>query len=270
MQVMIQQCQAFKRTRAASPMLCVIITAFRMVRRLLSRKSLASNIIVSTEWSPLPPLHPAQPLGERLWSHQEDLPRLDLPKGSMKVMFLALIDHYANIATTRKVPANEVDDETRLSAEITVSTVVPFRDTPLPGLFTVLSSILKRYTRRPSGADQSKVPLSKRKPAFNIRRLFEGETEKVFVEDLAGEELWTVENIKVLVSITSRIVLCDQIFTAPIHWTKAVDFPETATQATDFGLSGISGIGSLTARDLDGCGVRVVVGGDSAKGDTEL
>ncbi|KAK0240789.1 hypothetical protein EDD85DRAFT_933959 [Armillaria nabsnona] len=252
---MIQQCQAFKRMRAASPMLCVIITAFRMVRRLLSRKSLASNIIVSTEWSPLPPLHFAQPLGERLWSHQEDLPRLDLPRGSMKRLL---------------EKSNEVDGETRLSAEITVSTVVPFRDTPLPGLFMVLSSILKRYTRRPSGADQSKVPLSKRKPAFNIRRLFEGETEKVLVEDLAGEELWTVENVKVLVSITRRIALCDQIFTAPIHWTKAVDFPETATQAIDFGPSGISGIGPLTARDLDGCGVRVVVGGDSAKGDAEL
>ncbi len=58
------------------PGLCVIV-ASRMVRRLLSLKSLASNIIVSTEWPPLPSLHPAQPLGERLWSHQEDLRRLD-------------------------------------------------------------------------------------------------------------------------------------------------------------------------------------------------
>ncbi|KAK0240780.1 hypothetical protein EDD85DRAFT_816195, partial [Armillaria nabsnona] len=39
---------------------------------------------------------------------------------------------------------------------------------------TVLSSISERYTRRPSGTDQSKVPLSKRKPAFNIRFLVVG------------------------------------------------------------------------------------------------
>lgn len=38
----------------------------------------------------------------------------------------------------------------------------------------------------------------------------------------------------------------------------------------DFGPGGLSGIGPLTARNLDGRGVRVVVVGDKAKGPAEL
>jgi fatty acid synthase subunit alpha len=64
--------------------------------------------------------------------------------------------------------------------------------------------------------------------------------------------------------------LCDQIFLSPIHWTKATNFPESATHAIDFGPGGSSGIGPLTARNLDGRGVRVVVVGDRGKGDVEL
>ena len=64
--------------------------------------------------------------------------------------------------------------------------------------------------------------------------------------------------------------LCDQIFTSPIHWPKTTNFSETATHAIDFGLGGLSGIGPLTARNLDGQGVRVIVTGDKGKGDAEL
>lgn len=64
--------------------------------------------------------------------------------------------------------------------------------------------------------------------------------------------------------------LCDQIFISPIHWSKATDFPETATHAIDFGPGGLSGIGPLTAKNLDGRGVRVIVAGDRGKGDAEL
>ena len=64
--------------------------------------------------------------------------------------------------------------------------------------------------------------------------------------------------------------LCDQIFTMPIHWAKATDFPKTATHAVDFGPGGLSGIGPLTARNLDGRGVRVIVVGDKSKGTVEL
>ena len=64
--------------------------------------------------------------------------------------------------------------------------------------------------------------------------------------------------------------LCEQICTAPIHWTKATNFPETATHAIDLGPGGLSGIGPLTARNLDGRGVRVIVVGYQGKGDAEL
>ncbi|PBK73427.1 hypothetical protein ARMSODRAFT_971873 [Armillaria solidipes] len=81
----------------------------------------------------------------------------------------------------------------------------------------VLSPISERYMRQPSGADQSKVPLSCLYPSASLLstlgswRLatlttlyFSGATEKVLVEDLAGEELWTVENLKVLVYNTQN------------------------------------------------------------------
>ncbi len=64
--------------------------------------------------------------------------------------------------------------------------------------------------------------------------------------------------------------LCEQIFTSPIHWTKATNFPETTTHAIDFGPGGLSGIGPLTAKNFEGRGVRVVIAGDRAKGDVEL
>ena len=66
------------------------------------------------------------------------------------------------------------------------------------------------------------------------------------------------------------LTLCDQIFTSPIHWSKAINFSETATHAIDFGPGGLSGIGPLTARNLDGRGVRVIITGDKGKGDAEL
>ena len=66
------------------------------------------------------------------------------------------------------------------------------------------------------------------------------------------------------------VALCDQIFTKPVHWTKATDFPETATHAIDFGPGGLSGCGPMTAHNLDGRGVRVLVLGDKGKGAAEL
>jgi fatty acid synthase subunit alpha len=64
--------------------------------------------------------------------------------------------------------------------------------------------------------------------------------------------------------------LCEQVFTTPIHWAKATDFPETATHAVDFGPGGVNGIGPLTSRLLEGRGVQVVVVGDKGKGPAEL
>jgi fatty acid synthase subunit alpha, fungi type len=64
--------------------------------------------------------------------------------------------------------------------------------------------------------------------------------------------------------------ICDQIFTKPLHWPKATDLPRGATHAVDFGAGGVSGIGPLTARNLDGRGVRVITIGEKGKGDAEF
>ena len=64
--------------------------------------------------------------------------------------------------------------------------------------------------------------------------------------------------------------LCDQIFTSPIHWSKATNFSETVTHAIDFSLGGLSSIGPLTARNFNGHGVHVIILGDKGKGEAEL
>ncbi|KAI0077780.1 fatty acid synthase [Panus rudis PR-1116 ss-1] len=149
-----------------------------------------------------------------------------------------------------------------------------------------------RKVRAPSGLDQSKIPFSQRKPVFNVRFLvvnvpyhseyLSGATDEMFDDDLEGQELWTPADLAIPVfhsetgadlctlegSLTKS--LCDQIFTLPIHWTKATNFPETATHAIDFGPGGLSGIGPLTSRNLEGRGVRTIVLGDKAKGTAEL
>lgn len=64
--------------------------------------------------------------------------------------------------------------------------------------------------------------------------------------------------------------LCDQIFTSPIHWVKACNFPASATHAVDFGAGGNSGVGFLTARAVEGRGVRVVVVGEKGRAAAEF
>ena len=64
--------------------------------------------------------------------------------------------------------------------------------------------------------------------------------------------------------------LLDQIFTLPIFWQKATNFPPTATHALDFGPGGLSGIGPLTGRNLEGRGVRVLVLGEKGKNSAEV
>ncbi|KAI0067274.1 fatty acid synthase [Artomyces pyxidatus] len=161
---------------------------------------------------------------------------------------------------------------------------------PPKALYGLVTSL--RKIKAPSGLDQSKVPFSQRKPVFFVRFLVVGvpfhsehlkeAADKLVVEDLNGEELWKPEDLGMAVfntedgsdlrehsgSLTRSI--CDQIFTSPLHWTKATNLPETATHAVDFGPGGISGIGPLTARNLDGRGVRVIVLGDKGKGDAEF
>ncbi|EPQ52677.1 hypothetical protein GLOTRDRAFT_112049 [Gloeophyllum trabeum ATCC 11539] len=160
---------------------------------------------------------------------------------------------------------------------------------PAKALYGLVTHL--RKVRAPSGLDQSKIPFSQRKPVFSVRFLvvnvpyhspyLTGVTERMCSEDLAGEELWKGEELGIPVyhtedgsdlrqseSITKS--LCEQIFTQPIHWTVATGFPNDATHAVDFGPGGLSGIGPLTARNLEGRGVRVIVLGDKGQGVSEL
>ncbi|QRV90063.1 fatty acid synthase subunit beta [Ceratobasidium sp. AG-Ba] len=155
----------------------------------------------------------------------------------------------------------------------------------LYGLVTAL-----RKVRAPSGLDQSKIPFSQRKAVFNVRFLvvgvpyhshyLDGATEKV-VKDL-GEELWDASELGIAVyhtesgadlrDLTTSVTqsLCEQVFSLPIQWTKATGFPDSATHAIDFGPGGLSGIGGLTARNLEGRGVRVLIVGEKGKNGAEV
>ncbi|KAG8997734.1 3-oxoacyl-[acyl-carrier-protein] synthase [Tulasnella sp. JGI-2019a] len=157
----------------------------------------------------------------------------------------------------------------------------------LYGLVTAL-----RKVRAPPGTDQAKIPFSQRKSVFSMRFLtvnvpyhsiyLKEATARLCEQDLKGIELWSSKELKIPVyhtesgedmrDLTTSVTrsLCDQIFTSPIHWVKATDFPETATHAIDFGPGGPSGIGGLTARNLEGRGVRVLVIGEKGKAGSEV
>lgn len=60
--------------------------------------------------------------------------------------------------------------------------------------------------------------------------------------------------------------LLDQIFCREIHWQQATKFNDDATHVVDFGTGGLSGIGSLTARETEGKGLRVVVASTGMNG----
>lgn len=133
-----------------------------------------------------------------------------------------------------------------------------------------------------------------------------GATAKVIEKDLAGQDLFSPADLQIPVYNTedgqlarylslsrycSRLTrsvpsipgsdlrslktsltasLCDQIFTCPIHWTKATAFPQSATHAIDFGPGGSSGIGPLTGRNLEGRGVKIIVPGEKGKVGAEM
>ncbi|TFY83042.1 hypothetical protein EWM64_g962 [Hericium alpestre] len=180
--------------------------------------------------------------------------------------------------TNKQLPANSQLQISLFNALKVFVVIGPPR--VLYGLVTSL-----RKVRAPSGLDQSKVLFSQRKFAFGIRFLIiavpyhseylRGAINKLFEEDLKGEELWSPSdfvspdyNTEDL-NVVDRS-LCDRIFTLPIHWSKATDFSKTVTHAIDFGSGGISSIDPMVARNLDGRGVRVIVAGDKGKGDAEL
>jgi malonyl CoA-acyl carrier protein transacylase len=147
-----------------------------------------------------------------------------------------------------------------------------------------------------SGKDQSKIPHSKRLPVFSMRFLPIGvpyhsphlhECTKAAMEndvdEIVSASFWDRSKLQIPVYNTEsgrdlrssseqhgqgELVkeLFDQIFTSPIHWSEATKFNNDATHVVDFGTGGQSGIGSLTARETEGKGLRVVVASTGTNG----
>ncbi|MCO5566161.1 hypothetical protein L7F22_019837 [Adiantum nelumboides] len=156
---------------------------------------------------------------------------------------------------------------------------------PPRSLFGLVGNL--RAKRAEQGVDQTRIPFGKRKPVFNMRFLpvgvpyhssyLQGATEKVVQLDYKGADgdAWKPSDLKASVRNTfdgsdmgtydtakdGTLVknICDQIFTQPIHWDKATDVSEKTTACIDFGTGGLSGIGGLTARNLEGRGVRTII-----------
>lgn len=154
---------------------------------------------------------------------------------------------------------------------------------PPRSLFGLVGNL--RAKRAETGAEQTRIPFSKRKPVFNMRFLpvgvpyhsgyLSGAAERVTTQDYQQDhaDVWTPSDLKIAVRNTfdgsdmskyssgTSIVqsVCDQIFTQPIHWSKATDVPSSVTTCIDFGTGGLSGIGGLTARNLEGRGVRTII-----------
>ncbi|KAH9810339.1 hypothetical protein DFH28DRAFT_903061 [Melampsora americana] len=162
-----------------------------------------------------------------------------------------------------------------------------------------LVSALRKGKAEP-GQDQSKIPFSKRLPVFSMRFLpigvpyhsnyLEGCTTELLkpIEEggISPDEVswWNshkatlgcpVFNTETGADIRSESKdllksLADQIFTSPIRWKEACSFSDDTTHIVDFGLGNLSGIGSLIARNTEGCGMRMVfaslaVSGQGAK-----
>ncbi|KAK0543649.1 hypothetical protein OC845_006016 [Tilletia horrida] len=150
----------------------------------------------------------------------------------------------------------------------------------LCGLVTSL-----RAVRAEPDANQGRVPFSQRKPNFTMRFLpvnlpfhspyLQGVSDKIAKEyygDEGDKKLWSVKDLAVEVRDTYdgsdlrahaeegilRSIL-RQIFDRPVHWSKATDVPSFISHCVDFGTGGLSGIGGLTASNLQGRGVRVII-----------
>ncbi|TIB03399.1 hypothetical protein E3P94_00662 [Wallemia ichthyophaga] len=206
------------------------------------------------------------------------------PMLSVSGLSLSVLESFVNKTNAHLADSSKIDIRLLNGPKNFIVTGPP---RSLYGLVTNL-----RKVRAPTGLDQSKVPYSKRKAVFNARFLVVGvpyhspyladAIPKVFDEDLAKEELWSPSDLKLAVyhtetgqdlrelssGLTKSLLI--QIFTQPIYWTKATNFPESATHAIDFGPGGMSGIGPLTQRNWEGRGIRVLIPGANGKLGSEI
>lgn len=138
-----------------------------------------------------------------------------------------------------------------------------------------------RKVKAPTGLDQNRVPYTERKIRFSNRFLpitapfhskYLAEATEMLDEDLKdisidsgslGISVFdtnTGEDLRQKVSGNIVPALVRLITRDPVNWEKATVFPE-ATHILDFGPGGLSGLGTLTSRNKEGTGVRVILAG---------
>ncbi|KAN0107491.1 hypothetical protein V8E52_010086 [Russula decolorans] len=136
---------------------------------------------------------------------------------------------------------------------------------PPHALYGLIANL--RKIRAPNSSDQSKVEFS--------NQYLRDAADKVIYQDLNGEELWTAEGLQIPVYHTEngsdlRAQTGSLISSLrPCTGQKLQAYPKVQHMLST-GAGGISGIGPLTARNLDGRGVRVIVIGEKGKGDAEF
>ncbi|CEJ80347.1 Putative Fatty acid synthase beta subunit dehydratase [[Torrubiella] hemipterigena] len=138
-----------------------------------------------------------------------------------------------------------------------------------------------RKLKAPTGLDQTRVPYTERKVRFSNRFLpitapfhsqYLTEATNMIDEDLKhisidskalGIPVFDTNTGKDLrAEVTGNVVpaLVRLITRDPVNWETATVFPN-ATHILDFGPGGVSGLGTLTSRNKEGTGVRVILAG---------
>lgn len=177
-------------------------------------------------------------------------------------------------ATNQYLPANR---------HISISLINSPRNLVVTGPPTSLYGLNSqlRKVKAPTGLDQTRVPYTERKVRFVNRFLpitapfhsqYLTEATNMIDEDLKhinidvaalGMPVFdtnTGEDIRLKVKGNIVPSLVRLITRDPVNWEKATVFPN-ATHILDFGPGGISGLGTLTSRNKEGTGVRVILAG---------
>ena len=150
-----------------------------------------------------------------------------------------------------------------------------------PGSLHGLNLSLRKL-KAPQGLEQGRVPHSERKLRFTNRFLpiscpfhskYLAPVAQTILDDLEGITITPQEiafpvyatdsgkNLQDRPADTNIVPLLVHMIThEKVHWEQATMFPG-ATHIIDFGPGGLSGLGSLTHRNKDGTGVRIIIAG---------
>jgi len=150
-----------------------------------------------------------------------------------------------------------------------------------PGSLHGLNLSLRKL-KAPQGLEQGRVPHSERKLRFTNRFLpiscpfhskYLAPVAQTILDDLEGITITPQEiafpvyatdsgkNLQDRPADTNLVPLLVHMIThEKVHWEQATMFPG-ATHIIDFGPGGLSGLGSLTHRNKDGTGVRIIIAG---------